>query len=335
MITSELKKQIGCLVAGCGLLVSFSASSFAQLEKPSEQQRTESKEKPGRGASRSKDHGHPPDQATGRQPNSVDPNSVNPQGGGGGGWKAPVIIGGGAAAAILITEFMHHKTPEQKLRDKGPQLESEINMSGFAVKGFVKGGWPVVLDYQLPPGGEVVLTVAAEGAVTQEYHLDASDQRRQEIVSLPQDFGEKPRAGLYSIRAQSKGTAQPQPVYLRVYGLGAGEEAVGSVAIDELSFGPQKIRKKDDASFGFHSHSEFNRTMAEFMRSGLSNGQLINNLDGEKEVKQLVTENKRIEDKWNTKKARSGDHLLQVRAWRFSGSDWVIAWSADLVEVQE
>jgi hypothetical protein len=43
-----------------------------------------------------------------------------------------------------------------------------------------------------------------------------------------------------------------------------------------------------------------------------------------------------INQTWKVSKAKPGQHILQVRAWRTksTGGDFVVAWSPDLVDVQ-
>ena len=39
-----------------------------------------------------------------------------------------------------------------KLNRNGPEFSEFLQMSAFRVKGFMKGGWPVVIDYDARPG---------------------------------------------------------------------------------------------------------------------------------------------------------------------------------------
>jgi len=172
---------------------------------------------------------------------------------------------------------------------------------------------------------------------SREFRFESKGNTRIEgKLVLPPELGNKLSAAVYTIRAESSGPSQVHPVYLRMYAMGAGERAVGSAAIDLLRFGPETVPRSGEAQFGFHSHSDFNSGQAEFFRSGLVNGQIVNNFDDKQAVSKRITEGAEIDQTWRTNKAQPGEHLLQIRAWRTksNGGDFVLAWSPDLVNVQ-
>ena len=216
-------------------------------------------------------------------------------------------------------------------------------MSNISVVGFVKGDWPMVLDYEVRQPGLYLLSVSAEGTAPFFYILESSQPgRRQQILRLPSRFGNQPHAGSYAVYALTNKPGEASPVFLRVYGMGAGERAVGSVAIDQLHFSPPSVRPKDkqNAFYGFHSHADFEKVTAEFQLVGLMDGAVVGRLEYEEDVKDLVRRDTEIQNKpWDPRKAKAapGQHLFQVRAWYTlkKGGDWVIAWSPQLVRVEE
>jgi hypothetical protein len=113
---------------------------------------------------------------------------------------------------------------------------------------------------------------------------------------------------------------------------------VGSVAIDQVTFGPGTIypKQKQEAVYSFHSHTDFDRVRAEFMKTFTAQSQIISKLEDHDDIKDVERET-RPSRQWNGKKASAGEHLLQVRAWESAPatSNWVIAWSADQVLVEE
>lgn len=58
---------------------------------------------------------------------------------------------GGALAGLIPGHASGGKDGDgaKLVSDHGPQFPSLFSMSAFAVQGFVKGGWPMALDYEL------------------------------------------------------------------------------------------------------------------------------------------------------------------------------------------
>jgi len=133
---------------------------------------------------------------------------------------------------------------------------------------------------------------------------------------------------------------------LKIYGMGMGKKAVGSVAIDQISFGPPQLRinQQDEARYSFHSRSDFNKATAEFARVENRNGviQVVERIN--KQDLGELTRNTWIgrdsPRKWDGKdkngETSNGLHVLTVRAWRSSvkEGDWVVSWSPDWVDVK-
>jgi hypothetical protein len=181
----------------------------------------------------------------------------------------------------IFSTFRRNKSPEKILTEKGPQFPLVFNMSSFQVVGFAKGNWPMVLDYELLPGTLGLVTVTSEGIEPYYYRLDPQLPGRQLIrLQLPARFGNPPRIGTYSVGAFADAAGELQPAMFRVYGIGAGERAVGSIALEDLKFGPPEIfpqRKDRDnkASYSFHPKNPFDKFTAEFVRVGLSGGRIF------------------------------------------------------------
>ena len=240
--------------------------------------------------------------------------------------------------------------PEPNIADQlaqsGPHFPAQFSMSCAPVQGFVRGGWPVVIDYQPSGVGEVVLEIHTPGS--DRPHVVPLDSRaRRQIVKLdlPQSFGTTPQVGLLLVRSVKKDGTNAGG--LQLFGLGAGPKAVGSVAIDQVDFRPgtMRVSQKQKAYYSFYSRSDFNRSVVEILRVqraldeikvtlarsttlpiGINRGTWIgkseqlawDGLDGNNQVS-------------------SGPHLLQVRAWLNAQDDrdWVAAWSPSTVVVSE
>lgn len=268
--------------------------------------------------------GHAPETNTGRTPH--------------GSSDGPAIgaaIGAAAAGAIIGEAIAHHNASPEKLGHDGPQVPKEFDMSGFVIKGLVRPSWPVVLDFMLDSPGSVEVDIIVG---KQEYRATMTNtpyRRGYVILRLPTNFGTKLQTGIYQIRSIPVAGANTPAPRLRTYGLGAGEKAVGSVAIDQLTFQPATIHPdaNEVADYGFHAHSAFDGVRAEFIFTTLYNGRVLVQKDQE-ETLSPIPEGERAKGTWKGK-GKAGEHMLQIRAWRGleNGGDWVVAWSPDIVDV--
>ncbi len=322
-------------------------------------------------------HGHPPDNKPGMSPcsnarvaayyncgtsnNGKQPSGTNgtgrydnnPRGNGDGRGtrpqpRNPVVVPvywpvGGLFDSMPITTW----TPSQseravkKLSDNGPQFSAGIDMSHFRVTGLEKGGWPLVVDYEAEPGAYVQMTVVTQDAPPATAVLAVLPQpiRRLQLLRLPEVFGSSLKPATFSIDATASAT-DPTPRYLRIYGFGCGPRAVGSVAIDNLRFGPQAVTASDlQTHFGFHTHTMFDKMKAEFIQVAFVDNTMQGQEFDDKKIDRRVAEGESINDQWNAKKAKTGPIQFRVRGWMTvrsdnTGGDWVSAYSPDLVVKQ-
>ncbi|MGA2852314.1 MAG: hypothetical protein ABSE46_25185 [Terracidiphilus sp.] len=271
----------------------------------------------------SKAGGHPADTKVGTNPHSSS--------------MGPDIAGASIGAGLLVAELIHdyNRSPD-KLGHDGPQVPKSLNMNGFTIKGLVYPNWPIVLDFKLDsPGGVEMEIVAADHHRHQVIIPNLPNRRAYAIFKLPADFGNGLQTAIFQVHSiPNSGASTPAP-NLRAYGIGAGERAVGSVAIDQLTFQPPTIHPQahEAANFGFHAHSAFDGVRAEFIFTTLYNGQVLVQQDEEQKLSP-VPEGERAKGTWEGK-GKAGEHMLQVRAWRGlqNGGDWVVAWSPDIVDV--
>jgi hypothetical protein len=268
--------------------------------------------------------GHPVETTPGRTPHSSN--------------DGPAIGAaiGAAAAGVIIGELMaHHNASPEKLGHDGPQVPKEFDMSGFIVKGLVRPSWPVVLDFMVDSPGSVEVDIIVDKQEFRATMTNTPNRRGYVIIRLPANFGTKLATGIYQIRAIPVAGANTPAPRLRTYGLGAGEKAVGSVAIDQLTFQPATIHPKANevADYGFHAHSAFDGVRAEFIFTTLYNGRMLVQKDQE-ETLSPIPEGERAKGTWKGQ-GKPGEHMLQIRAWRGleNGGDWVVAWSPDIVDV--
>ncbi len=152
-----------------------------------------------------------------------------------------------------------------------------------------------------------------------------------------------PQPGWYLIRALSADTGDLRPVHFHIYGLGAGEKAVGSVTIDQLSLAPGIIfpKQKQTADYSFHSRSDFNEAEADLSLIGmLPSREIVTETIRAVPLKGGLDRDQVVQRRWDGKnndgKISLGQHQLIVRAWRGlkNGGDWATSWSDQYVRVQ-
>jgi len=164
------------------------------------------------------------------------------------------------------------------------------------------------------------------------------------VLRLPPElFGDELRPAVIAATATDSEGQKTQSGFA-VYALGAGPRAVGSVAVDQVKFGPATIRtaNKQTALYRFYSHSDFSNTSVEFWKIGGETAGTKHffvddrRIEGGIQRSQWVGVNERRE--WDGKKKgetiSAGRHKVQVRAWDRAG-DWVTAWSDDVVMVAQ
>lgn len=243
--------------------------------------------------------------------------------------------------------FQRLRKPEipQQLLEDGPQFERAFSMACIPVRGFVRGGWPLVIDYQAEPGTIASVEIHVEGREPVVIPLGGGSGHNLLKLKLPDRLGDQLSPALFLVRGVKDQPGAPVLGRINVFGLGAGPRAVGSVAIDQVEFKPgtMSIRKNETARFSFFSHADFNRAAAEVLR--------VVNRDGDLQVQLARSiplsggvaagtwvgrQEARIWDGTDANLQPSlGQHMMQVRAWLSAqdGGDWVTAWSAWTVEV--
>ena len=277
----------------------------------------------------------------------------------------PVAIAAGAVALAAISNSMaKEKGPEgqspeapdsgteppepdlvSSLAQSGPLFATTFNMSAFNVRGLVRGGWPIILDYELGTPSLVELTLSARG-LSEVYTYDLSRfgiGRRSIQFRIPAElFGDQVRPALIAVTATDVERRQTVPDF-RVHALGIGPRAIGSVAIDRVEFRPPSIRvlRQEQAAYRFFSHSNFSNLSAEFVKvensaDGIHHYFVHNQFLGGARKDQWVGDPERRgwDGRDKAKRVSSGPHKLQVRAWDQQG-DWIAAWSYSLVKVSQ
>ena len=249
-----------------------------------------------------------------------------------GGEKAG-IIAGVATAAALTTWAVHHHEHElpdaENLAMNGPRVPQNFSMNHLIVDGLIGPGWPVGFDFQLQGPGFVTLDITTADKVHYHQVLTNDLKGRGITVTRPVGLPDRLQSATFDIETAAPASSNEPPPNLRVYGMAAGPNAVGSIAIDQVTFGPSAVKVKQAAQYGFHSHSNFSDVRADFMFTGLKDNHIVMKQDNETPLSP-VTPDERAQGSLLTR-GTAGQHLLQIRAWRGNNADWVVAWSPDVV----
>lgn len=266
-----------------------------------------------------------------------------PDPGSGSGASAAVItvVGVGLLCLAFCKRDTRQADPmSQRLLRDGPIVEDEYPRGVIVMYGFVRDGWPIVIDYATGEGADVTLSVSVAG---RDWTLPLEGGRRQIKFNYEGGAAAKSTPALFVIRSSRWGRDGAEiPQDLELIGFGCGPRAVGSVAINSLRFRPSASPRigVDYASFGFSASSPFNRLGMEVLRyTGRTEGRT--NVIVATPVARYGESARprgpygpRI---WNgidqtAGRASSGLHRLRVRAWE-TGSDrsWVAAISPDAV----
>ena len=225
------------------------------------------------------------------------------------------------------------------------------NAVQFSIMGFSKGNWPIFIDYVLEHPGTLLVVVAPDGRPPHVFLTNSEAGHTSARFQLPPNMGDDLRVSQYLIVPLGQGLG------LHVLGISAGPQAVGSMGIDQVSFGPTSIQvaHHQKAQYSFHAIKDFKKSEVTFIRLAKANsGEIIAADVGEKSVGSVIRDGEKKGDWDGTPKPpkdavrqyppeqqrwlqeATGVHVLQVRAWFGvnEGGDWVFASSDTQVSVQ-
>jgi hypothetical protein len=239
------------------------------------------------------------------------------------------IIGAAVATTVAVHHYEHRMPSTGDLLKNGPQVPQNVLMNHLIVDGVIGPGWPVGLDFQLEGPGSVTLDITTADKVQYHQVLTNDLNGRGITVTRPDGLPDKLQAATFDVEAIAPAGSNLAPPTLHMYGMAAGPYVVHSIAIDQVTFGPSSVKMKEEAQFGFHSHSDFSNVRADFMFTGIKNNYIVMKQDNETQLSP-VTADEHARGSLQGK-GTAGQHLLQIRAWRGNSGDWVVAWSPDVV----
>jgi hypothetical protein len=230
-------------------------------------------------------------------------------------------------------------TPDRRdLLENGPHVSDTQPFGAFAAYGFVRDGWPIVVDYDSEPDSTTWLTITV-GDKTWTQELESG----RHFAKLEYRGGGARDAtpALFAIQSAVRGSNPRQPSRLDIVGLGCGPRAVGSVAINELSFGLSSREVGGDfARFAYHTSSPFSRVVMEILRYGREtrDGRPVLTVANVTQYGVGALPPGPFGPRmWDGREGQSrqpshGVHRLQVRGWEVDGDEsWVSAISPDSV----
>ena len=271
---------------------------------------------------------------------------------------APWAIGLGALAITAIAVAANAKkngtaASDQGLLANGPRFPDTYGVGVFAVQGYLGDGWPVVVDFLSQPGTCTTLEISVGDRLVSSEALDwdGLGGRQFKRIDLPPSRqkrapgfrGREPASvAMYVINSRSPACGQPGPrnaAAIEVYGIGAGPRAVGSVAIDHLSFGPARPHfPNEQVAIGYEARNPFNHASVEILRYEVTTPGVINVQRIKSSRTDTVLVGPNSGGAWNgmsdTGVRSTGVHRLQVRGW-YTENDrsWVGAISPSSVQV--
>ena len=255
----------------------------------------------------------------------------------------------GAAAIAAHARTDKADVSNDGLAQNGPRFPSSYAVGTFAVQGYARDAWPVVIDFLARPDTCTWLEVNVAGKPVYSRLLDADGRSGRHLIrfDFPRQLAARPRSAMYVIHsvrtpcAASNGSyAERLPSPVHVYGIGAGPRAVGSVAVDDLQFEPALPKlPQEQVRIAYHAKFAFDHAAEEILLlSETPSGRISVQAVRTRRKDNISTAQKAL-DSWDglgESGARSlGVHVLQVRAW-FSGDDdksWVGAISPGTVRV--
>jgi hypothetical protein len=226
----------------------------------------------------------------------------------------------------------------QELDANGPRFPELQKIGHYQVQGYAAAGWPFAVDIDTEPGTRTWLEVRYQGSKQKEI-VDLTRPhggRRMEVIHLP---GTPGAVGIarYSIRSGlPRGRRKPLYREFKIYGIGAGPNAVGSLYVSVTNFGPAQAANPVNVSWAVSAERKFQKSLIEVLRVP----------DRKKGKYTLVAQGpielglrRRANGSWGALPMKAavgpGTYELQVRAWLTGagGGDWTGAYAPGQVRI--
>ncbi|MBJ7312479.1 hypothetical protein ACFOLJ_23010 [Rugamonas sp. CCM 8940] len=270
--------------------------------------------------------------------------------------NAAILVGIGAVLANIFSSPSEQASApaanDDYLERNGPRFAVTQKVGTFVVEGYIRGGWPFVVDFLPQPDTctELNVYMGEKQVFSRLLDADGRSGRRLLKLVLPDNIASVTRPALYVLRSARPACAQrgAKPdggaVSVEVYGIGCGPRAVGSVAVDRLVFGPPQPKlPRELVQVGYRMQWPFNHIAVEvlrFRRSGTDDIEVERVATLDPELSGGLPAGEVAGRTWDGRNGAAalslGLHRLQVRAW-LAGDDrsWVGAISPGTVRIAE
>ena len=253
-----------------------------------------------------------------------------------------LFIAAAIIAAILLADELTGKkwASPADLDANGPRFPDAQALGRFQVQGYAAPGWPFAVDFEALPETATWLQVHYEEGPKRDRQVDIPlpyrPGRHTEVVRLPagnRGLGVA-RYTLHSafIREGEKHVYQP----LKVYGIGAGPKAVGSLYLFVKGFGPTPANDPNKVGYTIEARRPFSRSLVEVLKLPKPGKKKLTRL-ASSEVPFLAGAANR--HSWATLPFQSrpgaGVYQMQARAWGTAdgGKDWTGAQATNYVRI--
>jgi hypothetical protein len=213
----------------------------------------------------------------------------------------------------------------------GPQVPTFANREVPAFTGFIRQGWPGVIDFQAPAGAEARVNIdLLNGGGHASVMLPRTKDGRRIVyrfqLDVPDAGGREVGVARYVVRARVLPDDAPRwvDVPVQVFGFGAGPRAVGSVAINDMRYAPTALQRPTGSAhatlaFDYRLENGFDLVAEDLWRDCKGIGPFCNFSHPHRPFRALDGGPHRWA--WDIdRKAKLGQYQLVVRAWQSCGA---------------
>lgn len=245
-------------------------------------------------------------------------------------------------SAGQVTVVEEYEIRAEELVRLGPAVAAFLGHRA-QLEGVFRGGWPLVIDYSLR-GEPVRLAITFRDADPLMLELAPTEGERKVFrTRVPKRLGKGLRSGTFSFTAVygEGGT----PAGFRLFGLGCGPRAVGSINIEDVNFRDEvlDLADQDTARTHYRPLEDFDHAQVELFRRETSPDGLRSVFVRQLRLRTNPPRGRSVLDIWNGRDSdgdpSQGLHVFQVRVWSGvgggkKGGSWIVAASENQLEVR-
>jgi hypothetical protein len=261
-------------------------------------------------------------------------------------WTPPTPPPPPPSSPQLLDEEKRRVERLEAFQADGPEVE-KLTSRLFRVRGPVRGNWPVVVDYQLEQDGYLELEIETPGRRKVYKLRGKTGVRKDPIRLLPRKLGRRLEMALLTARAFARKSREP--ISFRLYGIGVGEGAVASVAIQQKDYWPPSDPVTGIARWEFICRADVNNAEAnvylQFPGEGsdidFTDTKLVRTLEYRKDIGRNacpLTADRPCIVEWDREneagQLSSGPHVLEMEIFHTERGDWGL-YVTDVFEIED